>query len=111
MLFARDEENPGSFWVDQDRYYEVDHFQPCDYCRQLIENPPLEEFEWREWLLCDPCQTNLEITTALDIARRPELLNLEGRVIRTMADERLAEAAQMEDLGRTITPGDLLDLY
>ena len=100
MLFTCDEDTPSSFWVDQNRYCEVDHFQPCDYCRQ-----------WRWWLLCDPCQTNLEITTAIDMARRPELLDLEGRVLNSMAEERLAQAAQMEDLGRTITPGDLLDQY
>ena len=45
------------------------------------------------------------------MARRPELLDLEGRVLNSMAEERLAQAAQMEDLGRTITPGDLLDQY
>ena len=111
MLFSRDEENDGWFLVDQDRYCEIDHFEPCNYCRQLIENPPLEEHEWREGHLCDPCQTNLEITSAIDMARRPELPDLEGRVITSMTEKRLAQAAEMKNLGRTITPGDLLDLY
>ena len=71
MLFSRDEDEKGSFWVDQNRRDHVDRFKPCDYCRQLIENPPLEEHEWRAAGLCDPCQSKLEITAAIENARKP----------------------------------------
>lgn len=114
MLFTRDENNPGSFWVDQDRHYEVDHFQPCDYCRQLIENPPLEQHEWRWWSLCDPCQTDLEISTAIDKARSMEQLDLEDRLMASMMADRLVQQLNDWNTPNAIppfSPGDLPDIY
>lgn len=73
MRFCRDEDNDGWFWVDRDLQGHVDHFEPCDYCRQLIEQTPMQEHEWRQAGLCDTCLQDLDLTSRIDnmLAERP----------------------------------------
>ncbi len=65
MLFSHNKWQEGTFWV-ADPNDSVRLFEPCDECKEAIDTPLLEDFDWREADLCEQCSNDLEITCAID---------------------------------------------
>lgn len=86
MLFCRDLEEKGWLWAQRpDDENRVDRFHACNYCAQMAEMR-VEENKWGESDLCQPCETNLEITRAINDVRGADPEYMDNPLVRIIRE-------------------------
>jgi len=85
MLLRENPEHDGQIWVDRGADDKVDLFEPCDFCNSWLKLMPAQENGWKEFGLCHPCSTRLEIESAINqaVENRPIGLDPEPLAIST----------------------------
>lgn len=86
MLFRRDIENEGSWWVDEGRDNKVSHFAPCEMCDATMIAREIENRVWQEFKLCYECNAQFEILSAMAEIQDARPVNLD-RELEIMVDE------------------------
>ena len=86
MLFRRDVENEGSWWVDEGLDNKVTRFEPCDLCNATMEARQADNRMWQEFDLCGECTPRLQILSAIAGIQDERPVNLD-RELEIIADE------------------------
>jgi hypothetical protein len=83
MLFRRDVENDGSWWVDEGLDNKATQFAPCELCEATMAAREVEDRVWQEFKLCYECNTQLELLNAIAEVQDERPYNLDrelGRI-------------------------------
>jgi len=86
MLFQRDRQEEGAWWVSRETDDRVDHFRPCDLCDATMAAREAEERIWQEFKLCYECNTQLELSSAIAEIQDERPYNLD-RELELITDE------------------------
>jgi len=82
MLFQRDIQDEGAWWVDRGVDDKVDHFHPCELCDATMAAREPEGQAWQEFNLCSECNTQLELFSAIAEVRDERPYNLDRELER-----------------------------
>ncbi len=85
MLFQRDMQEEGAWWVDRGIDDKVDHFRPCELDAAAMAAREIEQRVWQEFKLCYECNTQLELLSAIAEVQDERPYNLDREL------ERLTE--------------------
>ena len=82
MLFQRDVDNDGSWWVDEGIDNKVTHFVPCELCDATMAAQEIADRAWQEFKLCYECNTKLELLSAIAEVQDERPYNLDRELER-----------------------------
>jgi len=100
MLFCKDKDSEGLFWVDRDTDGKADYFDPCPVCNAALEVQALEGKTWLGFLPCPPCSDRLEIQGSIDEVRGERPYILDRELPRYPPEMNFFNRIDDEDLGK-----------